>query len=69
MSLGIDRADEVVTTTFTSFATAGCIARAGATPPLVDTDPETYDMDPARGGSCSRENEVHNAGTPLRVEG
>jgi dTDP-4-amino-4,6-dideoxygalactose transaminase len=68
MALEIGRGDAVITTAYTFFATAGCIARVGAKPVFVDIDPATGNISPAAIQRYIAENRQANADGGLKTK-
>lgn len=75
MALGIKAGDEVLLPNYSFFATAGVVARIGATPVFIDSEPTRKNIDPQRLEDALKRSKqpkavigVHLFGAPFDVE-
>jgi dTDP-4-amino-4,6-dideoxygalactose transaminase len=69
LAAGVGRGDEVLTTPFSFFATAGSISRVGARPVFVDIEPDTFNIDPERLAEAVRAHSSVKAIIPVHLFG
>jgi dTDP-4-amino-4,6-dideoxygalactose transaminase len=67
VAAGVQPGDQVLTTPFSFFASAGAIVRAGARPVFADIDPCTFNLDPVRVESFLRGGQRDKLGALLPV--
>jgi dTDP-4-amino-4,6-dideoxygalactose transaminase len=67
VAAGVQPGDEVITTAFSFFASASAIVRAGARPVLLDVDPHTLNLDPAKVEAKLRDSRSYKVSALLPV--
>lgn len=73
VALGLGEGDEVILPTFTIISCAAAIVRAGAVPVVVDSDPQTWNMDVGQVTACTTPRTkaimvVHVYGLPVDMD-